>query len=98
MIGPDEVEQLRLLAADADGAPLADEDLAFLGGDQQVLQLDGADRLRVIGIATTRYYPVTQVRAAIADARALWALVGHLPGVRVPDPLEAELALEDLPE
>jgi hypothetical protein len=47
------------------------EDLAFLASAQHVLQLEDGDRLAVIGIATTRYYAVVDVRAAIADARGV---------------------------
>lgn len=99
-----DVEQLSHLAADADGAPLSDEALAFLAGPQDVLRIDHHGDLAVIGVASTTYYPAAQVRAAIAEALPVWALVrwayaGELPP---PDPagdaLVDDLALEELPE
>lgn len=71
-----DLEALRHVAQDADGEPLPDDALAFLAeavGD--VLRLD-ADRLCVLGVAGVRHYPACAVRAALADARAVWAVVG----------------------
>jgi hypothetical protein len=65
---PADVEQLRHIAADTDGAPLSEVDHAFLASEQHVLQVEDGGRLVVIGVATTRYYLVDQVRAAVADA------------------------------
>jgi hypothetical protein len=73
---PTDVEQLRLVAADAD-APLTADDIAFLGSGQLVLRVDGPDRLAVIGIARTTYVPALHVRRAIAEARAVWAVIQH---------------------
>ena len=79
---PIDVEQLRLVAADAE-APLTDADLAFLASEQLVLRTDGPDRLAIIGIATTSYFPAVEVGRAIAEARAVWAVIE--PASRSPD-------------
>lgn len=81
-----DVEQLRHLAADADGAPLADEDLAFLASDQDVFRVDDHGDLFVVGVAGVRSYPAFQVRAAIADARTVWRLTGVAVAADPPGP------------
>ncbi|HZF67905.1 MAG TPA: hypothetical protein VEZ47_07700 [Gemmatirosa sp.] len=73
----DDIEQLCHVAQDAGGAPLADEDLAFLASEQQTLRVDDHGALFVLGVAQVRHYHPAALRAAIADARAVWALVGH---------------------
>jgi hypothetical protein len=89
-----DVEQLRLVAADAD-APLTTEDVAFLGSGRLVLRVDGPDRLAVIGIARTTDFSARHVRRAVAEARAVWAVIQHAarsadamllggPGLRCP--------------
>ena len=93
---PLDVEQLRLVAADAE-APLTDADLAFLASEQLVLRTDGPDRLAVVGIATTSYFAAVQVGRAIAEARTVWTVIQHAsrsrigelnpePGLRCPRP------------
>ena len=79
---PLDVEQLRLVAADAE-APLTDADLTFLASEQLVLRTDGPDRLAVIGIARTTYFSVVQVRRAVAEARAIGAVIQ--PAARTPE-------------
>jgi hypothetical protein len=66
---------VRHVAADADGVPLGDDDPESLASAQEAPRLDGAQRVAVLGIPTTRHYPVTRVRAAIADARDVWRVV-----------------------
>jgi hypothetical protein len=75
---PADVEQLRHVAADAGGAPLSDDDLAFLASGQDVLRVDDAGALFVVGIATVRHYAPAAVRAAIVDARAVWATISRV--------------------
>jgi len=83
---PDDVEQLRHVAQDADGTPLADSDLAFLADPaQQALRVDDHGGLFVLGVAQVRQYPPLALRAAIADARAVWALVRHGAGATPPE-------------
>ena len=73
---PDDVEQLRHVAQDADGIPLSAEDLAFLASaEQDALRVDDYGDLFVVTIGGVRYYRARQVRAAIADARAVWAVI-----------------------
>jgi hypothetical protein len=71
-----DVEQLRHVAADADGEPLSDDDLAFLASAQDVLCIDDYGAPFVVGIAQTRYYQPAQIRAAIADARSVATQIG----------------------
>jgi hypothetical protein len=61
-----DVEHLRHVAADADGASLADDDIASFG----------SERPTVVGIVITRHYGVCEVRAAITDVRELCRIVG----------------------
>ena len=89
---PTDVEQLSHVAADADGAPLTEAELAFLASEQNVLRVDEWGDLVVVSWTRNLYYKPPEVRAAIAAAVPIWERVRWvaMPFVgRLPDPAPA---------